>query len=294
MIFITGDTHGPQKHGTFSVDGYMTRLNTTNFPEQKEMTRSDFVIICGDFGGIWDTDRRKVAESTEEKYSLDWLQDKPFTTLFVPGNHENYDRLTGIKDEKLLNSWLFEKMPDSEKEKFRQGYPQIDFHGGKVRAIRPNVLMLEPGVFDLNGKTFFAYGGAQSHDIDGGILDPSDFPTEGTFESEYKRMCCQPLSFRVKGVSWWTQEQPDAVTEQQALQALAEYNNAVDFIITHDCAASDSALLGYHDPSEVNRFLEQVKQTVDYRHWFFGHLHDNRNLPGGKEHLLYEQMVQVQ
>ena len=26
------------------------------FPEQKEMTKEDFVIICGDFGGIWEKD----------------------------------------------------------------------------------------------------------------------------------------------------------------------------------------------------------------------------------------------
>lgn len=41
MIFITGDTHG-----NFS------RFSTKEFPEQKEMTKEDFVIICGDFGGI--------------------------------------------------------------------------------------------------------------------------------------------------------------------------------------------------------------------------------------------------
>ena len=122
MIFITGDTHGPDRHGSFSRDGFMSRLNTTNFPEQKEMTKDDFVIICGDFGGIWDTDRTKVTESHSEKYSLDWLEAKPFTTLFVPGNHENYDRLTGIKDEKLLNSWLFAKMSKDEKPRSNIAY----------------------------------------------------------------------------------------------------------------------------------------------------------------------------
>lgn len=293
MIFITGDTHGPDRHGSFSRDGFMSRLNTTNFPEQKEMTKDDFVIICGDFGGIWDTDRTKVKESSSEKYSLDWLEAKPFTTLFVPGNHENYDRLTGIKDEKLLNSWLFAKMPEDEKEKFRKGYPRIPFHGFFARQIRPSVLMLEHGVFELNGKTFFAYGGAQSHDIEGGILNPADFPTEGTFESAYKDKCCGSLHFRVKGVSWWEQEQPDAQTEATALASLAEHHNTVDFIVTHDCAASDNALLGYRNPTRINEFLETIKQTVTYRHWLFGHLHDNRDLPGGKDHLLYEQIIQI-
>lgn len=44
MIYITGDTHGE----------FGRRFNTQNFPEQKPMTKDDYVIICGDFGGIWD------------------------------------------------------------------------------------------------------------------------------------------------------------------------------------------------------------------------------------------------
>ena len=40
MIYITGDTHGD----------WMSRLNVHVFPEQKEMTKDDTVIICGDFG----------------------------------------------------------------------------------------------------------------------------------------------------------------------------------------------------------------------------------------------------
>ena len=42
MVYITGDTHA-----------VFNRFSTKNFPEQKEMTNDDFVIVCGDFGGIW-------------------------------------------------------------------------------------------------------------------------------------------------------------------------------------------------------------------------------------------------
>ena len=42
MIFVTVDTHGDVR-----------RLSTESFFEQKEMTKDDFVIICGDFGGVW-------------------------------------------------------------------------------------------------------------------------------------------------------------------------------------------------------------------------------------------------
>ena len=49
MIYITGDTHG----------GFQ-RFTTGSFPQQKQMGRSDYVIICGDFGGVWDGSRKEA------------------------------------------------------------------------------------------------------------------------------------------------------------------------------------------------------------------------------------------
>ena len=77
MIYITGDTHS-----NFS------RFTEDKFPIQSEMTKDDFVIICGYFGGVWTFEE----ESSHEKQMLDWLDSKNFTTLFVDGNHENYTR----------------------------------------------------------------------------------------------------------------------------------------------------------------------------------------------------------
>ena len=47
MIFVTGDTHGEHD---------IHKLNTIGFPEQKGLTRDDYVIICGDFGVVWNDD----------------------------------------------------------------------------------------------------------------------------------------------------------------------------------------------------------------------------------------------
>ena len=99
MIYITGDCHREYR-----------RFNTQNFPEQKEMTKEDYVIVCGDFGGVWSFEK----EDKEEKHLLDWLEEKPFTTLYVDGNHENFDRL--------------------------YGYPIENWQGGYVHKIRPSVL----------------------------------------------------------------------------------------------------------------------------------------------------------
>lgn len=129
MIYITGDCHQD-----------FERFKMKNFPEQRELTKDDHVIICGDFGGVWN----KNEESKKEKALLDWLDDKNFTTLFVDGNHENFDR-------------LYE-------------YPEEKWHGGRVHKIRPSVIHLMRGqIFELERKKFFTFGGASSHDIDGGF-----------------------------------------------------------------------------------------------------------------------------
>ena len=82
MIYITGDTHGPNAIGYRSVDGIVPRLSKESFPQQGSLTRDDYLIICGDFGMIFDYDSRydparsmfrdvillDHGESKEEKY----------------------------------------------------------------------------------------------------------------------------------------------------------------------------------------------------------------------------------
>ena len=123
MIYITGDTHIP-------ID--IEKLNEKLFPEQLSMTRDDYVIVCGDFGGVWDLSERHM------KW-LDWLEERNFTTLFADGNHENFNML----DSMPVSFW----------------------NGGKVHFVRNNVIHLMRGqVYMIGGKCFFVMGGAASQD----------------------------------------------------------------------------------------------------------------------------------
>ena len=61
LIYITGDCHAD-----------FSRLLIEKFPIQTEITKDDYVIICGDFGGIWTFEK----ESIQEKYWLDYLNEK--------------------------------------------------------------------------------------------------------------------------------------------------------------------------------------------------------------------------
>ena len=255
------------------------------------MTKDDYVVICGDFGGVWDF----KGESPEEKYNLDWLESRNFTTLFVPGNHENYDRLVGINDKKALDSWIFKGLSDVKKNRILNGYPQKEWHGGIVREIRPSVLMLERGyVFDIDGCKCFAFGGARSHDISGGILKAEEFESKKLANKEAERWNLEGKTFRVNHISWWEQEMPEQMEMECGWAMLEDEKYKVDFIFSHDCPASDRFfVLRENCPDELNKYLEQVKQKVNYKKWFFGHYHENMMMPGGKDLLLYEQIVQI-
>ena len=92
MIYVTGDTHA-------NID--IEKLNTTKFPQQKNLTKDDYLIICGDFGLCWDGSRR-------EMWWQDWLTAKNFTTLWIDGNHENFDMLYQfpLKSGKLHRTFI--------------------------------------------------------------------------------------------------------------------------------------------------------------------------------------------
>ena len=160
MIYVTGDCHGDYR-----------RFSTAVFPEQKEMGKDDYVIVCGDFG-YWD-------ESKEHKYWLKWLDSKPFTTLWVDGNHENYDLL--------------------------KKHRVVQWHGGKVQYIMPSVIHLMRGqIYDIEGYRVFTFGGAKSHDISGGVLEASD----PNLKAKQRKLEKKNELYRINHVSWWKEEMP--------------------------------------------------------------------------------------
>lgn len=123
MIYVTGDTHA-------EID--IHKFNMDSFKDQKLMTKSDYLIICGDFGLVWDG-------SDMERWWRSWLSKKTFTTIWVDGNHENFD--------------LLETVPES------------NMFGGCVQEVAPSVFHVKRGqVLTIDGKKIFFMGGASSHD----------------------------------------------------------------------------------------------------------------------------------
>lgn len=245
--FITGDLHGDFR-----------RLRSESFYEQETLTQEDTVLVAGDFGGVWFGDARD-----DEK--LDWLEGRPFTTAFVPGNHENYDAL--------------------------RKYPLVEWRGGKVRQIRPTIVMLERGqIFDLDGKKVFAMGGASSHDIQGGILEPDD----PKFERKFQLLSARGAAFRVNHLSWWKEELPSQEEYEEARDNLEKVGWSVDYILTH-CAPTCiqmELLRELSRPDPLTDFLEEVCRQCRFKYMFFGHYHENIVIRQ-KYVLLYEQIIRL-
>ena len=246
-VFYTGDTHGDFR-----------RFSRDEFPQQRAMTKDDYMIICGDFGGVWN-------RSTEQEYNLDWMEARAFTTLFVTGNHENYDLLAD--------------------------YPTEEWNGGIVQRVRPTVLHLTRGqVFDIDGSRYFTMGGAACHDVDDGILDPTD----PLFHLKFSRLRRKNAYFRVNHVSWWKEELPSPEEYETARRNLQKCGWTVDYVITH-CAPTSiqKAVAPYgYEVNDLTEFLEEVSQKLRFHYWFFGHYHHSL-IVKQKYIMLYEDIIQL-
>ncbi len=120
MIYVTGDIHADQ-----------ARFKTK---AMKPLKKGDTLIVCGDFGFIWDG-------SKNEQKVLKWLEKRPYQILFVEGTHDNLDMLAE--------------------------YPQGSFSGGSARRISSNIFQLLRGeIYHIEDVDIFTFGGGESPDMD--------------------------------------------------------------------------------------------------------------------------------
>lgn len=116
MVYVTGDMHGD-----------IARFDS---PALKRLKKGDTLIVCGDFGFVWDN-------SKAEQKTLKKLGSKKYNICFIDGTHENFE---------LLNA-----------------FPVTEWCGGKVHHICGNLYHLMRGqVFRIDNMTFFTMGGGES------------------------------------------------------------------------------------------------------------------------------------
>ena len=118
MVYITGDTHGDYSRFTS--------------PAARRLKKGDTLIVCGDFGFLWDGGKK-------ERALLKKIARLPYTVLFLDGRHENYDLL--------------------------KEYPIVEWNGGKAQAIGENLLHLLRGeLYTIEYETYFVFGGGETPD----------------------------------------------------------------------------------------------------------------------------------
>jgi len=236
MIYITGDSHGDE-----------TKFTENNMPGENTWSSDDTLIVCGDFGYIWYDDTYPEGKAHFDRL-LTMLESKKYTILFVDGNHENFNEL--------------------------YKYPEITKYGNTVRRIRSNVFHLERGrVYQIEGKTFFTFGGAYSID----------------------------KASRKENISWWPQELPSEEEYERGLASLKAVDYKVDYIVTHTAPNTALEMLKYTlHPQERNTFwldphdmqlrsyLDMIWYNAEFKRWYFGHWHYDKHLTDKARALLHD------
>lgn len=158
MIYVTGDIHGGS-----------TMNSIVEWEEGKSLTHDDYLIIAGDFGIPWEF-------SIMEDDLVWWIESRPWTTLFVDGNHERF-------------SWWKDQ-------------PIEEWHGGRVQRLQKfsrTRHLMRGEVFDFDGTTIFTMGGATSVDracrIEGYNWWPEELPSEE--EITYARKTLDTVNWNV-------------------------------------------------------------------------------------------------
>lgn len=192
MIFVTGDTHGRFR-----------RFSSSNFPVGKKLTKDDYVIICGDYGGVWD-----LQVSAEELYWYKWFNKKPWTTLFCDGNHENFDRLNDL--------------------------PVVELNGALCGKVSDSIYHVKRGeIMEIAGKKILFYGGATSIDKSNRILGMSFWEEEVPNRMEYDNLInnCEKHNFKIDIII--THTMPTQSVEELTLR-FGEYKNKITDPVTSD------------------------------------------------------------
>lgn len=248
MIYVTGDLHGGESS---------YHVTSAKFRPAK---KGDIVLCCGDFGGVWWHDyHANVKHRRQENGFLEMTLRQRVTWLAVDGNHENFARLFGGE------------------------FPLVEIFGGKAYKIRENIYYLKRGeVFNIEGRIFLAFGGANSHDRFGAKV-PS-LAWGGGYDS---------VPARIEGKDWWPQEIPSQDDIDNAYRNLDRVGWQVDHVISHTCPSSERShfLESLRIPDPTEPILQMIYEKLAFKTWHFGHFHTNHQ--HGKFYCHYNQVQRL-
>jgi len=129
--------------------------------------------------------------------------------------------------------------------------PKVERYGNTVYKYTDNIFILIHGLdYFIDGRHYFCYGGATS-------LDKAS---------------------RKENITWWEEEIPNYRYEQQAWDTI-ENTVRFDSVLTHTAPEDVINELGYNFKfCPVSRLLGEFRKRLVCKQWFFGHLHEDKDI----------------
>ena len=95
----------------------------------------------------------------------------------------------------------------------------------------------------------------------------------GGGESDEKEM-------RAQQQKWFSRELPSPQELEDARKNLQRFDWSVDYVLTHDCSEKMKVFLSIEQQNNIlNQFLTEVERKLQFRKWFFGFHHLDKQIP---------------
>lgn len=196
--------------------------------------------------------------------------------LIITGDFGLIWDIIETREEKYWKKWLDDRnfttlFVDGNHE----NHPRLErmeksaFLGGTVGIISDSIFHLRRGeIYNINNKKILTIGGSHSHDIE----------------------------HRIKGVSWWEEEELSANEEQRTMENLEKHQYGVDIIVTHTLPESITRYLSfrddfYPDPCKVRIFLDKIVANTQFSNFYCGHFHVDQDYK--QYHVLYNRIIEI-
>lgn len=262
MIYVTGDTHGDTS-------------KIVEFSKQMNLTRDDTIILLGDVClnyFSYGTNNRNLDFEAKMK-----LSQVGANVLCIHGNHEC-------------------------RPEFIDGYDVRTWNGGIVyfENVFPNLLFARDGeIYNIEDKDFLALGGAYSVDKYYRVYEyllkshpnrKQEILTLGEMiynpnvekDTIYKaNHICKLYQWQAH---WWAEEQISPSDRKRIFSKIKKVG-IVDYVLSHTCPFSyiprEMFLPNINQKvvdDSTERWLEDVRQILDYKKWYCGHWHINKRV----------------
>lgn len=143
-------------------------------------------------------------------------------------------------------------------------YPVVEYHGARCHQLNDNIYHILRGeIINLNGLSFFCMGGATSID----------------------------KALRREHISWWNDENINKKDIDNGLSKLEKVNNKVDYVLTHTAPTSIVWDFFNYDEDHNTDILEEFKKIINFKYWFFGHYHFNKDQD--KFECIYQRVIMI-